>query len=300
MILDYGKTAYVKVQELEKKILQLQQEINKNVYKSIDFNFYPSGEVESVYWVRFNALKSAVSKIKFNINTQSSVEYKFTVKLYIQQECICTKTVELGKEDGFEIDVALNSGKNEIKILLVSSISYTLKSIKVIVNGYVDYLNEYNRLTKTTYNGVDYVLHVSGESATLYTYTPADGLIARSKFSELKDACIGGVITNKLLIVTVDAYNSLKVMFLELSNFEGSYYDIGIDGVSSVAAYLNGNRVRILFVKFNNVYAGNFTASGNFSCEKTGRRGSAVFADADCQGVYFISTDARGSKLVIE
>ena len=168
MFTDYGKKAYLKVLELEKRVDKIDKELSSNTHSSLLFDL-ATPEMLAKYnkSVNFCAINDCVSKI--DINIKCSVESEITYKIYIDSNVIKSGSFTGGK-DSFSIEAPLQKGTAKLSFEFDSEVHFSFSVLSISVSGLVKYLNVDRRLSCIEYSGKNYITYLNEGVLNFYSY----------------------------------------------------------------------------------------------------------------------------------
>lgn len=295
MLIDYGKRAYLKMSELEKRIEKIEKEIEKSTYNTLVFDLSsPENAINFYKGVKFLAKGDNQLKGELIITINSSANANYQIKLN-------GAVVKIGKISGSEnvisFDLAVYDGENLIELDFSSSVAFSFSVLKITLIGQIEYLSQKRKLSLASTTFSDYIIYQNGNFATLYNYS-LSSLVKVFDYDDVLDVSLLGYVNEILYIGIVNKEN---ILTLETLSLGGDVYKDGVvlsKNVSSVCGYASGNGVKIVFSKAGEVMQGDYVLGDAFTYQKTGRRGAFVTADADVYGAYVIYGDYKPCKLV--
>ena len=293
MDLDYGKRAYIKVTELEKRLDDFINSLAKNTVKTLTFNLStPEIKATNERIFKFNALTDGVVSLKISIPSTSSNCY---FELY--HNGVEIKSGSTGG-NAFDFELSLDSyqGENEISLILRCGMPVSTSGLTATAVGTIDYIKAKRRLSVTSVNEVSYVAYLDSGYYTLYSYT--QGVIKEIMRSSAIDVCVLGYVSNELYIATIEEDNGLRITYYDLDSSVSLTTTPIVKGVSSVCGYISNNAITVIFVKTGEVFIGEYIKNEPFSYRSTYRRGSEVFADANSPDAYVIFDGFKPTKFV--
>ena len=157
MDLDYGKRAYIKVTELEKRLDEFIQSLGKTTVKTLTFNL-STPEIKATYErvLKFNALSDGLVSVSVVIpKTDTNAYYE------IYHNGTEIKSGSNNGED-VKLDFSLGAyvGENEMTFILRSGMPVSTSGFTVTAVGTIDYINAKRRLSSLTINGVNYITYL--------------------------------------------------------------------------------------------------------------------------------------------
>ncbi len=294
VLIDYGKRAYIKLNELEKRLISLEKKLEKSAYTTLFFDLTTDESRNSfIKNVKFLSKGDSVVKAELFITLGSLVYLNYQVKLN-------GKIIKSGTTSTLEsviaFDVGSIEGENSLELSLSSSTNFKFDNLKLTLGGQVEYYLQKRKLSLSTTTYSDYIIYQNGDLATLYYY--ADGNLSKViDYNEVFDVSLLGFDGIKLYIGIVNKLNELKIEALDV--YGERECSITLDkNVSSVCGYLNENGVTVIYSKAGDILMANYQSNGSFFSEKTGRRGALVTCDSDAYQVYVVYGDYKPTKLV--
>lgn len=295
MLIDYGKRAYIKLGELEKRIVQLENQIKKTAYNTLFFDLTTPEIITKLN-----------KSVKFLSNGDSLVKGEVFLGVpqgaFVNYQISCKGLViKYGKTSSLEniitFDFAVEDGINSLDFTFYSSVEFEFNSIKITLGGQIDYYNQKRKLSLATTGYSDYIIYQYGDSATLYDYG-LDGLVKVTEFNGVYDISLLGFSNEKLYVAVIDDKNALTIQTLDISKDTISKSSVLSKNVSSVCGYISQDRVKVIFSKTGEIMVGEYSFNQTFSFEKSGRRGDKVTADSSVIDAYVIYGDYKPTKFV--
>lgn len=295
VLIDYGKMAYIKINQLEKRIETLEKDLAKSVYNTLFFDFTTPEKLTNFdKSVKFISNGDTAVKVEILISIPSSTRLQYQVK---HNESLIKSGYCQSLESVITFDLGAHNGENTLELIISSQVELEFNYLKLTLGGQIDYHSQKRKLSLSTTTYSDYVAYQNGDFATVYSYY-SGSLVNVLEYSGILDISLLGFDGNKLYIGLVNENNELKI---ETLTERGERYASGqtlAKNVSSVCGYLNENGVSVVFSKAGEIMLGNYQIGSEFAYEKTGRRGLLVSADSDVLGAYVVHGDYRPTKLV--
>lgn len=292
---DYGKIAYYKVLELENKLKNIEEKIKQTKYQNLTFSL-PFLETKSVFSRRFSFDAIIDTIVNFSLYFKPSYTQNIEYEILLNGTIIKSGTFS-NSENALEFDNLAISGLNTVIINLNGENSFFIKELNVTVSGNITYSNVHRRVSSLTLSDCNYILTINENQFEIYKYTSDGGLKSLYRRNGILDCHLSAIINDKLYVLYIDLEFNLYC-FTYQPSVGGTFYDLGISGVTSVCGYKLDNGVRVYLSKANYVHVGTFIAGEKFEIEKTNRRGAKVTCEGDIQGVYLISDAYKFSKLI--
>ncbi|MBO5926067.1 MAG: hypothetical protein J6Q38_00700 [Clostridia bacterium] len=294
---DYGKKAYVKVVELEKRIKKLENSSKESAYSELTFSFKDVIDklrfAESFY---VNALKDGNYSFTGSIDVVTGVEVSVFVNSIQVKNFVTTSS----GVTSFTVEAPFNKGSNYIFVEVTSSQTFSLNLMNFKVCGNVSYVINQNSLSYLYYKNCDYVLHLNGSLAILYLYNTVSGLNFLTQFYGLKEASIIGVFNDSMYIIAITSKNALKIFkYTFLGNLE-TEIDLNVELVSSACGYQTDSGFKIYFSKLNEIYSGDYLPGSEFTYTNTGRKGVKLYCEPNFDKNVIIVDKYQNAKLVTD
>ncbi len=288
--IDYGKEAYVKLQQLDKYVKNLEKEQENCTYNELRFELGGGKEIKSLEKsFKVEAFKSGKYYFHFKLRTDLVDMAGIVVNIYVNN-VVCFSFVHcLDVEYPFIVEPTLTKGENEIKITMTASSPFTADYLNVTVNGFINYSKVDNRLSMVSYGDTDYVMFLNGKNVEVYTYTTLNNLKSLRSFYNVKDACL--LFANALFVflAVVGVNDALSIKRINLNTTYVDDYPLNISGVTSVSGYHTGRGIEVLFCKLYNLYQGVFSITSNtFNYFNTNKKAVKVYADANVNNCFVI------------
>ena len=296
MDLDYGKRAYIKVLELEKRLENYIKNNDEQKEKSLTYDL-SLPETRAVFVRRLKFMANADGIVKVSATLISPEDVPLIYEIYRNGEL-----VKSGKTDTTEtlitFDVGAFEGENELEFSISAGLPFVLDGFKLTVQGKVDYLECKRRISTIAVGESNYVLYLNGNSYTLYYY--AGESLVQKYYDDAYDACILGLVGSELYVGSISLDYGLKITIINVSTGGGLTTKALVKGVSSICGYQSGNVVTVIFVKTGEVYKGVYDRGSGFSFQSTYRRGTSVFAEPEVSNAYVISDDYKPTKFIVQ
>jgi hypothetical protein len=297
---DYGKMAYVKVCELEKKLKNLESLYSEVKYNEVNFSFKENAN-KNCYEKTFkvNAVKDGKYTFKGSVEIDVALQNGVSVLVYVNGVlAYSNKNLNL-TNFSYDFEAVLSKGENQIKTTCQAEESYNLISLNYTVCGYIDYVKSNNALSRISYNGYDFILHLLDDKAFLYKYSALNGLILNGEFSSLFQASIIGVDSNCVYLAAIDSSKFLRVISYDYNNnVIVNNVALNVGGVLSVCGYMFGDTFKLYFTRLLEVCCGDFSFSNEFTYYRTGRKGAKVYLEPNETNYLIISDKYSNAKLV--
>ena len=297
MFQDYGKSAYIKVKELEKKFEKLEKELLSSLTNTLSYDLV-TPEKSNVFTKSFicdsTKTSTVTAKIDFESDVSLPVDYQITVN---------GNAVINGKlQDGYktiDFQTVVGEGKVSFQLRLYSDTPFIIKKLFISLSGNLNYSSEFSRISVFTNNQTTYLSTVDRNKFTLYGYDE-QGLSSLYELKDVKVASIAGLVAGELYVLYTDVNNYLRLLIYNVEDFHSVILNLNVGGVTSVCGYPYGEGIKIIYVITGKVYSGDYVKNGVFNGENTRRKGIKVYCDANCAGVYVISDAYNSNKLVTQ
>ncbi len=295
MELDYGKRAYIKVLELEKKLEDLIKESERDKIKTLTFDLsVPETKATFNRTLKFIATDDCVASVSIKLTAPESVPIFY--EILRNSEVVKTGKTEVS-ETFIAFDLGVFSGENVVDVSLMAGVPFPLDELSVTVQGKVNYLTSKRRLSCVDVGGENYIVYLNENTYTLYSY--AGGNLVEKYRTNVYDACILGYINGELYIGSISLDYGLKITIYRTSTGSSLTTKALVNGVSSVCGYQSGETAVIVYVKTGVVYKGTYERASGYSEQPTYRRGSSVFADPNVDGAYVILDGYKPTKFIV-
>ena len=282
MYLDYGKLAYVKVMELEKKIEMLEKDIKGSLIDVLCFDL-TTPENRTVFNKKFSCKCNSTSSISVSVEVQTDIELSINYKLTCG-DVVVKSGVFKGGAGNFTVEHGVSQGDVNYNLTLSCSTSFYINNLYVTLSGKISHLTEFKRMSSYTHGDVTYVSTVNGNLLILYGYSTSEGFYELFYITDVKDTSIVGFIGEELYVAYVDVNNNLKMLIYNPETYNGLFYNLNVVGVTSVCGYNYGEGIEVLFVLTGNVYSGVYVKGEQFSYLPVKRKGVKVTAEANYPG----------------
>ena len=294
MFTDYGKKAYLKVLELEKRVDKLQNEVEKSIKQSLIFDLAtPEILMHHTKSINFNVSNDCISKV--DLNLKCSVDSEITYKICIDSTLI--KSGVFSGADSFSIELPLQKGTSHLAFKFDCSEHFLFNVFSVVIDGCVNYLNVDRRLSSVLINNANYITYLNEGVLGFYSYN--NSILSKIiELNDISDGCIAGCYNGELYALLITKDNQIKVFVYNLEKSSGSILRLNVQGASSICGYVSDNFVTIYFVSGGRVFKGLYQKGAKFSYELVNRRGVKVYSSPDVTNAYVIS-DNKNAKLVI-
>ena len=294
MQIDYGKQAYAKLKEFERRIENLEFKIKSLAYNEIEFDL-GSLEVKPTHEnkIKFISFKEGSIKISASVKIKEGA----TVIIKGQSNGVPFISGEFTSEYAFDEEITVKQGENQIELTLYAGEKITISEFKVTVKGAVEPEEKHSRVTVTPCGSDNYVLHKSGEVSTFYVQN-SSAFKSVFSYQNLSDCALCGVYGSNYCILVITEDGRLEARVLQVGTHYGSYYDLGVHGATSVAGYSTENGFVVLFIKLNKLYSGTFVPGKAFTYQETGVTGNRVYADNLAPSTCVV-TSLQGAKLCV-
>ncbi len=298
MFSDYGKRAYVKVIELEKKFEKLQKELKNSVTDTLNFDL-STPERRVIFGQKFAFVNKDNSNVTLTIDVTTDIN--LAVNYQILLGGVVIKSGEFAGGGGsLKTEIGVGSGELKFQINLSAPITFGLQNLFVTVSGKVEYVSDYRRLSVLNTSNISYVTIVNENRLILYGYDSTEGLYELFNWADVKDVAIAGFIGGELYVLYVDLSHAVHLLLYNPVTFEGKIVGLGCKGVNSICGYPYGNGIKVFYVQTGNVYSGVYIKGESFISSAVKRKGVKVTADAGVAGAYIISDAYNSNKLVTE
>ena len=298
---DYGKIAYLKIVELEKKVKDLEKKVSQSTYTELEY-FYSDliSKYTHEFYINLTALKEGTAYLKLFIDGDFEAG-AYSIEVKVNGVHFFMENVPKTNQKTISLNANLNKGENEIAVIIFNDIELLrLNSLKVNVSGYVEYLKIKNNLSNACLSGVEYVLQFKKDVATLFLYSQQDGLVNSYTLTDIKDCKIAGGISNVLYLPFIDQNNNLFMCEYNIETGSDNVIDLKVSACSSVAGYPCENGVKIFYSKFAKIFSGVYESGKPFLPSYTGRKGLEVYADASAPKAIVIVDNFLNAKFVTE
>lgn len=298
MFSDYGKLAYVKVMELEKRLELLKKDVKSSLTEVLCFDL-TTPENRTVFNKKFSCKCNATSMVSVAVEVQTDTELSISYKL-VCGDIVVKSGVLQGGAGNFTVEHGVSEGEVKYTLTLSCITSFYIKNVYVTLSGKISHLTEFKRMSSYTHGDVTFVSTVSGNLLILYGYSSAEGFYELFFIPDVKDTSIVGFIGEELYVAYIDTSNKLRVLIYNPVTYNGLFANLGVSGATSVCGYNYGEGIEILFVLTGTVYSGVYVKGEKFNYSAVKRKGVKVTAEADYPGAYIISDAYASNKLVTD
>lgn len=298
MLSNYGKIAYLKVLELEKKFEKFQKGLNGSLTDILSYDL-TTPERRTVFTKKFSCKCNSTSTLNVKVDLKTDITLKIEYEFMIGDSIVKHGYLQ-GGSGSFTFDYAVAEGKLNFTLKLISGISFCIENVYVTLSGKISYLTEFRRLSYLTHGNVTYITTVTGNLLTVYGYSVEEGLHELFILNEIKDASIVGFIDGKLYVCYINESNAIEILLYDIESFNGIIYRLNVTGATSICGYGYGNGVKIIFVITGNVYSGVYVKGESFTYQSEKRKGVKVTAEASLPEVYIISDAYFSNRLVTD
>lgn len=299
---DYGKRAYLKLQEIENKINLLEKEQQSFNYSELKLKF---GGATSVYTFDKTLTVDALKEGRFNFKGSFCADNISTLgiitKIYVNDVLNTNFVCVVDADFPFNFQTTLLKGVNTIRVLMTSTSPFNLEYFNLEVNGFITYAKSQNNLSIVTENSRDYILNHYQTNTDIYLYERLFELKLIRRIYNVNHTSLIGSDSDYLYLACVNLNNVLSIKRLNKSTFYLEDFSLGVGGVQFVAGYKIANGFKILFCKLYSLYEGFYNTSTNtFSYINTGKKGVKVYAEPNYSDIYVITDRLGESKFVLE
>ena len=298
MFSDYGKRAYIKVMELEKRFEKLQKEFKNLVTDTLSFDL-STPERRVIFGRKFYFVSKDNSTINLTLDLTTDVNISIGYQIVLDDAVIKSGQFE-GGSGCLKTEIGVGAGELRFQINLTSPITFGIQNLYVTVSGKVEHVAEDRRLSLITVSNMNYLTLIDDNRLVLYGYDSIDGLYELFNWQDVKDVSIAGYIGSDLYLLYIDASNSLNLLIYSSISYEGNIINLGYKGVTSTCGYPYGGGIMVYYVSTGNVYSGVYIKGEKFTSSAVKRRGVKVTADSNVKGAYIISDAYNSNKLVTE
>lgn len=293
---DYLRLALIKIEELEKRVENLEKILPEYEYSTLDFG-YSDKNVKTLHEKEFklNSLRAGGFSVSYDLKLSGNA----VLEIYLNGIKAFSAAVSEGKNSETRF-LAFKKGENAIKAVITSENGTAVSGLNLTVCGLVSYVKDSGALSRASSGGTDYVLSVGDDQTVLFSYTVQSGLVSCASLTTVSEASIGGVFGNVIYIIAVGKNKYLYIYSYNCETGGLSKTPLGINGVSSAAGYAVDGGIKIFYSRYAEIYSGTYTQDGNFLPSKTGRKGLKVYADHDVQGAVVIVDRFLNAKLVTD
>ena len=301
MEFEYGKIAYLKMLELEKELSALKNSLTQKTSNDIFLTSENDNNNSSQFskTLVFNVIESGKYNFHGNIKCEFENHNDILVNFYLNSQLLYTTNVTSLLDKEYEFDTICQSGKNQLTVTFHAQNVFNLKTINANIFRY-ESDNGYHRVSRIHFDGVEFILLVNDDTATLYKLIENQNELIELLTFKCKDACIIDAGTNYLQIIYIDEKADLIKKFIGFASNYVKDEPLNVSGVQSVCGYKEGEYLKIIYSRFSQIYYCYYNSLEGITVEKTQRKGNVVYADPEVVGVYIIVDFASKTKLVIE
>ena len=298
MFSDYGKRAYIKVIELEKRFESLQKEFKNLLTDTLSFDL-STPEHRVIFGRKFSFVSKDNSTINLTLDLATDVNVTIAYQIVLDGTVINSGNFSNGS-GSLKTEIGVGAGVQKFQINLTSPITFGLLNLYVTVSGKVEHVADDRKLSIITLQNLNYITLVNDNRLILYGYDEVEGLYELFNWQGVKDVSICGFIGGELYAIFIDNLNNLSLLIYNPVTFEGINYSLNVKGVTSACGYPYGDGVMVYYVLTGNVYSGVYIKGEKFSSSAVKRRGIKVTAEPNLSGVYIISDGYNSNKFVTD
>ncbi len=296
---DYGKRAYIKLLNLEKRLEKLEKESSEVSYSQLNFDL-SGADISTNFNKSFKLEVGKEGVYTFNCSMQSSLDSLINVRveILVNSVVVCNQDNYYSKKNTFSFEAPLREGVNEITCKISSSNPMSLTELSFRVNGFINYVKTTNALSHVSYGGADYILHLKDKGATLYSYSQSE-LKKAVTLNELSECSIIGAKSGYLYILGLTTEKNLVVYRVNLERCTTSSLMLNITGASSACGYSINDVFTIIFAKDGEIFKGKYVFGLPFSYERINLKGVKLVTCPSANGAFIVVDKYLNAKLVI-
>lgn len=253
--MDYGKLAYLKAREAERKIRFLNGKLQKTEKKTLLFESRENTDLLHVYEYKFNA--NYGGKIIVSVEIEDMVGEG---KLFLNGK-LYGEHIPMGTgEDVYTVPLTVRAGVNAIKLEFIPQIMSGDLGVTITVEGYVDYIDDDYRVSTADLISSTAVALTGGGFSLIYEYV-GGSLALKNKLGGVKEvSLVGDEMCFKALVRTKD--DELKLIYFDSDYTISNQVSFDV-GVSSCTAYYYTSGFRYFAIKRGVIYRYNEVGTRN-------------------------------------
>ena len=262
------------------------------VCKDSDVNFVQKS-------ISVNFLSSDISVVKVSANIEKTNENLIELKCLSGGREVCSQSLESG-DNSFEFNLLNESGVQVLTFEFNSLSKFSLRKLKVEVKGYVERVLTGGSLSVGYNDSINVITSVYDGVLNVYSATKNSSLYKRFTIKKVHECSVIKVGQDSAHLLIVDERRNLKMLIVNLQNFSREEISLNVNAVSSACAYLNdSDEIVVLFSRLAEIYKGEFSQNGEFSYQKTGRKGIKLYAQFGVPNAVIIVDRNKSAKLII-
>ncbi len=299
---DYGKKAYLKLQEIEKRLEKIEKEQKEFNYQELEFSLGSASNIKSFERsIKVNALREGKFTVSGKMLCDVVTITGVVVKFYVNDILCYSFILNIDVNFPFTFKTSFLKGVNTVKIKMTSLDKFNIDYLDLTVNGFLDYENTSNSLSIINSGNVDYILHQNQNEVMILTYTESENLKNRLNISNVLSANFVGFDSSYIYIALADTNNALWLQKINRETFSIQKISLNVGNVTCASGFMTDDGFKLLFCKLYDLYEGVYNKNTNkFTFYNTGKKCSKVFADVSSPNSYVMIDRFNNSKLVIE
>ena len=298
MFTDYGKIAYVKVTELEKKFEEFKKGFSSSTVEILNYDL-STPEKQAVFTKKAYFTAKEQTGVIVSVEVETNLETQMNYRISLNDLVVDSGVSSNGKLS-LQLESNVEKGDGVLKVYLSSSMQFNLLKTAITISGKVKHFECDRRLSCVALQDSNYISFLNNKILHLYHYKGNNELESLYEISDVIDGCFGGCINNELYIFYITKEHELRSLIFDTVNRYGFIYDLSARGVTSVGAYPVGNGVKVIFISKNEIYSGIYSKSLVFYYEKTNRRGIKLYTDCDAPLAYVVKSALNSTKLITQ
>lgn len=268
---DYVKKLNLAFEEINYKLLKIDDKISGNEYSALYYPFSLKGEEVETLFCSCALKRNCIIKLSFCNATAIRVKVLVNGLIAFDGNVASETTLQ----------APFNVGDNKIEISLTSEVEGLSNEIfgYALILGNVKYLSEYDYASAAFVGDEIFVLHfINGK---LKLYNASDGLNCLYVLNEFKNGKIIHTASNYVYLLCLSFSGVLTFGYYRVS--DGVYvvlFEYG-SGIKSVCGFFKNGTFNLFYAKSGSVYKCNYNLNGSVNFIKTDYSGEYLYSDVN-------------------